>query len=95
MIAAPRGGQEGLRPGNSRSATWAHSAGAEIIFSAGADIILPRLTLLCPRLHWNHRAAAVLGRTMYPILFTVVTIALIGALYAELNDIFRGNRKSR
>jgi len=29
---------------------------------------------------------------MYPILFTVVTIALIGALYAELNDIFGGNR---
>jgi hypothetical protein len=31
---------------------------------------------------------------MYPILFTVVTTALIGALYAELNDIFRGNRQS-
>jgi hypothetical protein len=32
---------------------------------------------------------------MYPILFTVVTIALIGALYAELSDIFRANRTSK
>jgi hypothetical protein len=32
---------------------------------------------------------------MYPILFTVVTIALIGTLYAELSDIFRANRKSK